>query len=113
MNWLRKLGAKFFANHGQSSKSQQAWTYAALVYGFNEMAKHQITLGQKMTCRILCENAKELLLATGCCEPEDDGTNPVVLVISGDGNIPQLIFRESDWELMREALRSRDDRGGK
>lgn len=80
----------------------------AMIYGWNEMVKNQTDLGRKVMCRSLLGIWEITGAKMGIADIKGTG-NPVVLEIEIKGEVRPIIFRESDWELMREALRKHDE----
>ena len=91
-------------------EEQQLWTLIALVYGWNELAKHQDSIGRKMFCRMMRAQAEKAVIATGHAGVPMDGSNPVTFTL--DAPVPGIEFRESDWKLIRKALAEHDAKGG-
>lgn len=85
------------------------WRLAALVYGYNELARQQPTLGAKLYCRVRVEMYQKQLERTGQSRIVDDGSNPIVLQIDSGMRPSELTFRENDIELMREVVRKFDE----
>lgn len=83
-------------------------TVAALVYGFNELAKMQETLGAKAYYRLLRDNAEKRFLALGG-EKFMSG-DPPIATIQIPGSPQHIVFRPMDIELMRQTVAEWDAR---
>ena len=84
------------------------WRDIALVYGWNELAKMQDILGQKMFCRMESFVAEERVRKTGLATIPRNRENPVIITVDSNWRTPAMQFRESDYELMRKALAEHD-----
>ena len=80
----------------------------ALIYGWNEMARNQTSIGQRVLCRQMLNMCTDTAKRFGLVEVPMLSDNGIVLEIVLNGEVPPLIFRESDWELMRNALEKHD-----
>lgn len=82
----------------------EKWCLIAQVFGFNELAKQQDTLGRKVFCRLARNSAERKLQGLGVkLEVSQD---KVVLVLSD--YVPHIEFTEKDLDLMRKEIASRD-----
>jgi hypothetical protein len=81
--------------------------WAALIIGYNELAKQQTQLGQKAVCRSMRKIAIDSAGSFGLVVPPMIG-NPITFTISMPEAVPPIEFRESDWEMMRKELAAHD-----
>lgn len=82
----------------------ELWTVAAQMLGFNQLAKEQKTLGQKLFCRIALNVARKRFFELGGqCNITDPET---VLVL--DDHVPHIELKTTDIELMRKFLADYD-----
>jgi hypothetical protein len=89
------------------------WRYLALVYGWNELARQQDTLGAKLMCRRQSIEAESRVNGSGLAVVPRSRENPITITIDSRWRCPEIQFRESDWELMRAALAKHDaEKGG-
>jgi hypothetical protein len=86
----------------------ELWANAALVFGFNELARMQQTLGQKLTCRIMRDAAEKQFRAAG-------GTIELInheQVLTLPLGIGPVEFLPSDIEMMRQVVAEYDAKEG-
>ena len=86
----------------ENKENYDIWTELAMVVGFNELARASETLGERVMLRLFRDRAKQLLQARGI-EFKETGDNRVLLTIPLACNL-SMEFRESDVELMRQAI---------
>jgi len=88
-------------------------TFYAVAVGFNEMARMQVDIRRKAMCRMMRSATQRSMIELGIIQEELPFLgNPVVLVIEVRRGVPPIEFRESDWELMRAALKRHDEAKG-
>ena len=80
----------------------------ALIYGWNEIARNQTSIGQRVLCRQMLKMCTDTAKRFGLAEVPMSSDNGIALEITLNGEVPPLIFGESDWELMRDALEKHD-----
>jgi hypothetical protein len=86
--------------------------YYAIIIGYNELAKMQTELGQRVICRTMRKLAIDAAASLGLIEPNWLPGNEIVLTIATGNAMPNLEFRESDIALMRIYLAELDAKGG-
>ena len=84
----------------------ETWCLAAQVIGFNELAKQQETLGQKVFCRLARNSAEAELRKLGV---QWEITQDKVVLTLKD-HVPHIEFTDNDIELMRAEVARRDQR---
>jgi hypothetical protein len=73
--------------------------------GFNELARDAETIGERLVFRMLVDEAEKLLESLGV--PITRAPSNAVTFTVPFGRMA-LVFRESDWEMMRAALAEHD-----
>lgn len=84
------------------------WHNIAAVYGWNELARQQDVLGARLYCRMKSFAAEKLVNASGLAVIPRSVENPITITVDSGWRCPAIQFRESDWELMRDALARHD-----
>jgi hypothetical protein len=84
------------------------WHNIAAVYGWNELARQQDVLGARLYCRMKSFAAEKLINESGLAVIPRSDENPITITIDSGWRCPEIQFRESDWELMRDALARHD-----
>ncbi len=87
----------------------ERWGMAALVIGFNELAKMQNTLAGKAFCRLMRAQSEKRLRELG---HEFEITNKASM-FSLPMSVPGIEFLPSDIELMRQCVAEHDAKAGK
>lgn len=87
-------------------KAARAWDAIARMHGYNEMSKLAKTLGERTYCRMCCDAACEEARSLGAEITRTQVGGQVVFEIHEAS--PSIAFRESDIEMMREAIRDFD-----
>lgn len=78
--------------------------YMALMVGYNELAKQQEKLGQKAICRAMLQIVTRAAQQIGITGPVMLPGNRELLRIEVPDAVYDLVFRESDIELMRDTV---------
>jgi hypothetical protein len=76
-----------------------------MIVGWNELAKHQDTLGGKTMCRLARDQAEQKYLELGG-EGELDRDPPILTL---PGQFVPIRFTKADIELMRETVKKYDE----
>ncbi len=88
-------------------KNALYWMSLANILGYNELAKLSDTLGGKAYFRLLREESKKRYTEAGGKDVEsiftkESETDEVVTIAVPYSNLPHIVFRPRDVELMRD-----------
>ena len=83
----------------------EAWHMAALMLGYNQLAKEQDVLGSKVFCRLARDAARKSFLELGGTL-ESETRDEVILRL--DAHVPHVEFGARDIELMRKCVTEHD-----
>jgi len=87
----------------------EAWHMAALMLGYNQLAKEQDVLGSKVFCRLARDAARKSFLELGGTL-ESETRDEVILRLHD--HVPHVEFGARDIELMRKCVAEHDAKAG-
>lgn len=81
------------------------WSLLAMIFGWNELVKRADSLGERVFCRMMRNDAHDRYVALGGCIDMSDKEKPVVVLT---GYLPSIKLYPRDVELMRKAVANHD-----
>jgi hypothetical protein len=87
----------------------ERWEMLARLHGYNELARLSGTLGERVYCRLICQDIEKALAKDyGVTITHTEDKRPTVLTLGHKP--PFIIFTERDIEAMRSTVIAYDER---